>query len=356
MRKWIARADRSRIAASVLAGLVGVTAAAVVGSAGTAAAQPPNLPATDTTFTLAVVPDTQNEVVYRLSDAWFTRRMSWLVENEDELDLRFVTHTGDLVNWDRVDGPDTITHDQYERASAGLRLLEDAGIPYSLSIGNHDAAATCQGGSACPGDAHANLRNTESFNLFFPPSRFQNLGGLYEEGKIDNSFHTFTAGGLQWLVLNLELWPRTGVVEWAKGVVADHPYHNVIVNTHSHLTGNGQISQSGSYGDNSPQYLFDELYSRYPNIRIVVSGHTGVYAYRVDTGVHGNRIHQILSTYHDVVSTRLIEVDAATGSFTTRVFNHETGRDHADGSAFTVTGVNWVRPPAAPDERLAGRR
>ncbi|HEY8456506.1 MAG TPA: metallophosphoesterase [Actinopolymorphaceae bacterium] len=305
-------------------------------------------PATDTTFTIAVIPDTQNEVVYRLEDEWFKQRTQWLVDNADALNLKFVTHTGDVVNWYRIDN-ETVTYDQYIRASDALAVLDNAGIPYSLSIGNHDAAATCEGGAACPGeDTHANLRNTEVFNSFFPPSRFANLVRVYERNKIDNSYHTFTAGGLQWLVLNLELWPRKEVVNWAKGVVAGHPHHNVIIVTHSHLTASGDIAQTnGGYGDTSPQYVFDNLTSRYRNVRFVFSGHTGLHAYRVDSGVHGNTIYQIQSTYHDHASTRLVEIDTANGSFSTRVYSRETGQDHDDGSSFSVSDVEWVQAPPA---------
>ena len=53
------------------------------------------------------------------------------------LDIRFVAHTGDLVDWDTAD------HIQYVRASNALKKLDDARIPYALAIGNHDTAATC---------------------------------------------------------------------------------------------------------------------------------------------------------------------------------------------------------------------
>ena len=131
--------------------------------------------------------------------------------------------------------------------------------------------------SARPGeDTHANQRITETFNRYFGVQHAKNLQGTWEAGKIDNSYSTFAAGGVDWLVLNLELWPREGAIQWAKGVVASHPDHNVIVVTHSFLQGDGSIMQSnGGYGDTSPQHVFDELISQYDNIAFVFSGHTG---------------------------------------------------------------------------------
>ena len=156
-------------------------------------------------FTLAVIPDSQQEVLKPV-DGRLEERMTWLVANREALNLKMVLHVGDLLNWDTPD------HIQYVRASAALAVLDRAGLPYALALGNHDTAATTVGGSAAPGKVNANLRNTATYNTFFPLTRFKALGGVYEPGRIDTAYHTFTAGGLDWLVLNLELWARTGAV------------------------------------------------------------------------------------------------------------------------------------------------
>ncbi|WP_244237388.1 metallophosphoesterase [Corallococcus llansteffanensis] len=299
----------------------------------------PTTPApVDTKFTFVVIPDTQNEVVS--NSTLIDHRMQWLVDNRSALDLRFVTQTGDMMNWDTPD------HIQYVRASNALKKLDDARIPYALAIGNHDSAATCPGGSACPGNVNANLRNTTTFNTYFPVSRFQALAGVYETGKCDNAYHTFTAGGLNWLVLNLELWARTGAVDWAKTVIAAHPRHNVIVITHSHQTSSGGIEQgNGGYGNNSPQYVFNNALKLYPNVKFIFSGHVGSAAYSEVTGDQGNKIYQLLTTYHDASTnpTRLIEVDTAANTFSTRVYSPYTNAEKADGSKFTISNVSWVR-------------
>ena len=298
----------------------------------------PTTPVVDTKFTLVVIPDTQNEVVS--NSTLIDHRMQWLATNKSALDIRFVMQTGDLMNWDTPD------HIQYQRASNAIQKLDAAGIPYALAIGNHDTAATCPGGSACPGDVNANLRNTTTFNTYFPTTRFKALAGVYETGKCDNAYHTFTAGGLNWLVLNLELWARTGAVAWAKSVISQHPRHNVIVITHSHQTSSGGIEQTnGGYGNNSPQYVFDNALKLYPNVRFIFSGHVGTHAYREITGAQGNEIHQILTTYHDTTTnpTRLIEIDTAANTFSTRVYSPYTNAEKTDGSKFTITNVSWVR-------------
>lgn len=298
---------------------------------------PPPTPATDTKFSIAVYPDTQNEVFG--TDTRFINRTNWLVANKQNLDLRFVTHSGDMANWDTPD------HNQYVIASNAMKPLETAGVPYSIAIGNHDAAATCPGGSACPGQsASVGLRNTTTFNQFFPASRFAALRGQYEAGKVDNHYSTFNAGGKQWMVLVLELWPRPGAVAWAKAVVAEHPAHNVLVVTHAYLEGDGSIGGSnGGYGATSPRYLFDELIKPYPNVRMTFSGHVGIAGGREDTGAGGNKIASILGTFHSGTTNpvQIVEIDTAAETVSSRFFAPYTGESYPQYSR-TVTGMDWV--------------
>ncbi len=288
-------------------------------------------------FTLAVIPDTQQETVG--TSGRFDNRMQWLADNKAALNLQMVLHVGDMCNWDTPD------HQMFVRASAGMEILDKARIPYAIALGNHDTAAVKEGGSAAPGNTHTNLRITTTYNTYFPSTRFARLGGMFQPGKMDNAYHKFEAGGLDWLVINLELWPRSEVVEWAKGVVREHPKHNVIIVTHSHLTGAGTINQTnGGYGDNSPQFVFDNLLKVYPNVRLVFSGHNGTHGYRTDQGTTGNTLYQFLQCYHDNAAnpTRLIEIDPDNGTMKARVFCPSTGSDKTDGSTFTVTGIRWV--------------
>ncbi|OJU16820.1 MAG: hypothetical protein BGN88_08055 [Clostridiales bacterium 43-6] len=269
-------------------------------------------------FTIAVIPDTQQELT--ISDAinreFFKNRTNWLVANRESLDLRMVIQTGDLVNWD------TPMHEQYELGSAAMKVLDDAKIPNAVTIGNHDTAAVGVGGSAAdPTNTKTLVRNTTTFNTYFPVSRYPGIV-TFEPNKVDNAYRTFTASGKNWLVLTLELWPRAEVVNWAKTVVASHPFYNVIVSTHSYLDGSGNIYQKSDYGETSPQYLYDNLIKLYPNIKMVLCGHTGVAGSRVDTGVNGNKIVTVLGCFHSNSNNpvQLLEIDTYDNSVSTRAF------------------------------------
>jgi hypothetical protein len=287
-------------------------------------------------FTVAVMPDTQQET-WTDTDTRFKNRSQWLVDNASSLNLKFATHVGDVVDWGNV------VPAQFTRVKNGLSPLNGK-IPYSLTVGNHDTAAVCIGGSACPGaDAKVTVRDTTAFNNAFTESMFTDLKGEYESGKVDNSYSTFTAGGQNWMVLNLELWQRQGAIDWAKSVVASHANYNVIVATHSYLEPDGSISQSaGGYGATSPQHLFDTLIKVYPNIKIVVSGHVGGGASRVDTGTNGNKILSLLQCYHSRTTNpvRLLKISVSKGTVKNWVYAPYTNETLAGET--TTTGLDFT--------------
>lgn len=287
-------------------------------------ARPAPDPQVDARFSFAVIPDTQNEVFAGSHMARHVGRAQWLADNKSTLDLRFVLHSGDVTNWGERDAS------QYDIAMAGVAPLRQAGIPFAYTPGNHDTRAVCAGGSACPGEStRATVRELPLFNQYFN-GQFT-VTGRMEAGKLDNYYTLFEAGGVDWLVLSLELWPRTAAIDWAKSVVEAHPSHNVIVITHMYLDIDGQgvafISTSnGGYGANSPKVLFDRLISQYANVRFVFGGHTKQAGHRTDVGVHGNRIVSFLQAMHSSTNpVRIVEVDTAADDVSSWIYAPQNG-------------------------------
>lgn len=300
----------------------------------------------DGKFSLAIYPDTQNEV-YSATDPKLSNRNSYVVAQRAARDIRYVLHVGDVVSWDTATDANPTYHVQYDNASAGMKNLEAAGIPWAAAIGNHDTYAVGPtSGSARPGVVTSvAVRDTRTFNSYFSTARFKNIAGTFEAGKVDNAYRTFEAGGKKWLILNLELWPRAAAVTWAKGVVAANPDRNVIVLTHSYLNGNGTIyGSNGGYGATSPQYLYDNLIKLYPNIKMVFSGHVNPTAngVRTDTGVNGNKIVSMLSSWHSGTTNhvRFLEIDTARGTVSTDVYAPLTSTAYPTYTT-SVSGIAW---------------
>ncbi|MBI5382741.1 MAG: discoidin domain-containing protein [Opitutae bacterium] len=300
-------------------------------------------------FTLPILPDTQCELnaAYPNTPAMFTSQMNWLATNKTALSIPIVLHVGDIIDFDTDDAHGG-AHYMWIRASTGFAILDNAGLAYALALGNHDTGAVFNSGGAAPGDVNINVRDTTQFNSFFPVSRLTAQRGRYESGKSENAWYTFSAGGVQWLVITLEYCARQAPVDWAKKIVEDHPAHNVIFVTHYHLTGAGAINtNTGGYGDLNPLQIYDQLIKQYSNVRFVFSGHVDSSATRNDPGVFGNRIYQVLQDYQGTDLgggyIRLMDIDTTAGTVAGRMYSPYYNLTKTGASQFSFTGVNFIK-------------
>lgn len=290
-------------------------------------------------FTIPVLPDTQREI--NSKPEMFTSQMEWLAAHKDSLNIPIVLHVGDLVDFDN--------HDHYKRASEGFAILDRAKVPYAITLGNHDTEAVGEfSGSAAPGNVNANLRKTTKFNSYFPVSRFKLQKDRFENGKSDNAIYTFKAGGLKWLVITLEFCARQEPVTWANQMIAKYPRHNVIILTHFHLTSKGEIAPTNAgYGNLTVQSVYDQLISKHSNVLMVLSGHVGTSAYRIDLGEKGNRIYQLLQDYQgeDLGGgyIRLLEIDPKAKTISAKMYSPYYRKTKTDFSQFSFSGVEFIR-------------
>ncbi|MGF7078201.1 metallophosphoesterase [Mucilaginibacter sp. UYCu711] len=288
-------------------------------------------------FTLPVLPDTQEETCCK--PEMFFSQVKWLAAKRDSLNIPMVLSVGDVVNYDN--------NANWETASAGYEVFDKAGIPYAIAPGNHDTRAVgLWSGSAAPGNVNANVRITDKFNAYFPTSRYKNQRGRWEEGKSDNAYYTFQAGGYNWLVITLEFCARSGPVNWAAALIPQFPNHNVIIVTHYHLNGDGKISQTNAgYGDMSAQQIFDRL-KKFPNLCMILSGHVDYSALKVDKGPAGNNIYQILQDYQGKdfsgAYIRLLQIDPAKGTISAKMYSPYYNLTKQDDSQFVINDVKLV--------------
>ena len=314
-------------------------------------------------FTIAVIGDTQAET--QSYPALFNSRLQWLADNRASLNLKFVVQVGDLVQFDQPDGYPLAypqpAHYMYTNADTGFDILDAVGVPYAICVGNHDTAVvggtdtgdwtgncTYNSGSVGCGEPWINIRITDTFSLpqFFPPNRFPDLQSVFESGKSDNCYHTFSAGGVDWLVVNNELNPRAAAFQWAKDVVAAHPNHNVIYITHSFMHNSGLMGKEGYVGDGvTPTEVRDQLLKVYPNVKMVYSGHVGSAANMLITGNSGNTVYCFVQNVFSANNawTRTLEIDTSAGTIESTYFATNTGANWTSTPTnVTYSGVSFV--------------
>lgn len=290
-------------------------------------------------FTIPVFPDTQVEIGDK-PEMYFSQ-IDWIISKKDSLNIPFVLHVGDLVNFDN--------YEHYEVASQGLDKLDRHRIPYAIALGNHDTEAVGEySGSAAPGNVNQNLRKTAKFNAYFPANRFINQRGRYEQGKSDNAYYTFKVGNTNWLVINLEFCLRLGAINWAGDIIKQYHAYNVILLTHYYLTPKGEVGETNAgYGDFSPKDILDNLVKRYENIKFVLSGHVVSSAYRVEKLENGNTVYQILQDYQHEDSgggyLRLLTFDIDRSTVSAKMYSPFYHQTKQDSSSFSFQGVNFLK-------------
>ncbi|HEY1598222.1 MAG TPA: metallophosphoesterase [Pirellulales bacterium] len=252
----------------------------------------------DGSFSIVALPDTQ--IYCETYPQHFYNQTEWIVANKAKHNIQFVVHLGDITNRN--------TRPQWEVAQRAVQKL-DGQVPYSLVLGNHD----CGPGGNC------STRDT-LLNEYFPlaTARTQpTFGGVKDDGRLDNSYHTFSAAGQKFLVLALEWGPRDESVAWADTIVAQHPKHRVLLTTHAYMYfdetrydwtkyGKDQKWNPHSYGTaklagstNDGQQLWDKLIAKHPNFFMTLNGHV------LEDGLArltsplpgGNEVHQMLVNY-----------------------------------------------------------
>jgi len=166
-------------------------------------------------WTLVLLPDTQN---YSLKyPGLFTMQTHWIVKNKDKYNIRYVIGLGDIT--------DRNTDPEWRHAQEAIAEL-DGQVPYALVPGNHDYTP------------HGDPAGKTGMNKYLPAAKFKSwptFGGVMQEGQITNSYHLFSAGGTDWIILALEWAPRDATVQWANQILAKYPDRKAILVTHAYL-------------------------------------------------------------------------------------------------------------------------
>ena len=300
-------------------------------------------------YTFAVLPDTQ--VYAQIYPGLLDAQTAWIAENVNKHNIVYVFHLGDITN--------NNTPAEWQHAIDAFSLL-DGVVPYAIVPGNHDY-----------GPAGNAADRTTLMNDYFSYQRISawpTFGGAYESGKLDNTYHLFSVGKRDFILLALEWGPRDEVIAWANQLMDNHPDRWGIMITHAYLnnddlrydytdTAHPQDFDPHFYatpGVNDGEELWQKLVRRHKFI-MVLNGHvlgdgTGYLASMTDTGI---TCHQMLSNYlfrnlggEDYMRLVEIQPDGATVRVSSYSPLYDSYLTDADQSySFTL---DWPAVPAAP--------
>lgn len=206
-------------------------------------------PIKDFSYSFAFVGDTQ--IITESYPDKLSKIYDWIINNKNDKKIKYVFGLGDITNSD--------TDREWNDALKQISKLNGK-IPYSLVRGNHDS--------------------TEKFVKYFNNNTYKNqFEGFYQD-SINNSWRTFKAGKVNYLLITFDYGPSDDVLKWAAEIIENHPNHQVIITTHAYMFRDGTTLDdkdvwppSSTGGSNDGDDIWEKLVSKYENIVLVVSGH-----------------------------------------------------------------------------------
>ena len=301
------------------------------------------------TFTLAVIPDTQNYLDYsHQRDEGFALDGSDLfiqqmqdVANRD--DVVFVAAVGDVWQHQTLDidpqhaarGLKAIHNPifalelapsqkaltvEIPKAVEGYKILARADIPFGVAPGNHDYDAMWSDSGFPPNLQTKKLAMTpEDLGILHIGGldNFRSVFGSEGEFFKDKSWYVasyrgganaaqvFSAGGYRFLHITLEMGADNWVLAWAADVIEAHPGYPTIITTHDYLNTRSErlanplvdLKRVDPDYHNTAEETWEKLISSYDQVFLVLCGHHHGQGRRIDNNHYDHKVYQILANY-----------------------------------------------------------
>ncbi len=201
----------------------------------------------------------------------FDKETQWIADHKDELGIKYVAHTGDIVN-------KATAEFQWINADRSMKILDDANVPYGVIQGNHDVNAY--------------------YSTYFGESRFANkpfYAGNTNNNK--NHYDLISANGTDFIIMYLGWGYKQADMDWANGILKQYKDRKAILAVHEYL-----YYDSGNYGTDDAidaVDLMSEVVTPNSNVFMVLCGHHQAAMYNVKR-IGGKVVYENLHDYQDV--------------------------------------------------------
>ncbi|MDR7080551.1 LPXTG-motif cell wall-anchored protein [Neobacillus niacini] len=176
----------------------------------------------------------------------FERQTNWIAENKDKLKIKYVFHTGDVV--DEAD-----QEYQWNYADEYMKVLEYNHVPYGVLAGNHDV--------------NHKTNDYTQFSKWFGEDRFkdkQHYGGSYKNNR--GHYDLISSNGNDFIMLYMGWGIQDEDLKWMDDVLKQYPNRKAILNFHEYLLVSGNRSPLGNK-------IYNEVVLANENVIAVLSGH-----------------------------------------------------------------------------------
>ncbi len=228
----------------------------------------------DYAYSFAVIGDIQSMTYYY--PELLIQQFEWIRDNAEEKKIAFSVGLGDIT--------ETNTKAEYLKVIEAYDKI-DGIVPFSIIRGNHERTSS---------------NDTTMYDTYITQDRYGDeiTGSL--DGTMHNTYRIIQIGKVKYMFMNLDLVLSDEAIEWANGIISEHPECHVIVSTHAYKNMSGTyltLATKGQFGvQNDSEVLWDRLLSQHENIVMMLYGHSpkDTIYYKQREGVHGNKVTEML--------------------------------------------------------------
>ncbi|WP_035606421.1 SUMF1/EgtB/PvdO family nonheme iron enzyme [Haloferula sp. BvORR071] len=302
----------------------------------------------DENFTVVALPDTQNYTSLTSPTDTFTRQTQWVLDNKETLNIKFLTHLGDIVN-----SPTNTS--QWTRATDAMNLL-NAQLAYGTCPGNHDLAS---GSNHYLERFGPNPTHASSVGRWINPATNQVYDwyrGSSPRGY--SSYQIVPVNGRDFMFMHLDHDCPDEDMAWASSVLSAHPQVLTMITTHNYLaetggtgvfgTGTGERGYTAqpnvSIGPdrNKPEEVFNALVKPFNQVYMVICGHMFAIYNLEKINAAGNTVHEVLCDYQSLPNG---------GNGFLRIMDFRPGENKIYNSTYSPTLGRYVDPNLAADRQ-----
>lgn len=209
----------------------------------------------------------------------YTNMNQWIADNAEEWKIKYVFHTGDIVD-------DCDMAGEWVNADKAMKILDDANIPYGVLGGNHDVFAGAE--------------NYGNYWKYFGADRFADknyYGGTYKNNL--GHYDLISADGQDFIMIYMSWDIYTEELEWMNEILRKYPDRKAILAFHRYI-GVGAGEQKLDY---TGKLIQNEVVAKNSNVMAVIDGHYHGASLQTDAfdddgdGVAERTVYQICTDY-----------------------------------------------------------
>lgn len=206
----------------------------------------------------------------------FTTDVNYILNNRDKLNIKYVIHTGDIVD-------DMTESYQWVNANNALKLFDNFNMPYGVLAGNHDV-------------------NEESLDYAkyceeYGESRFNNsfyYGESYKNNK--GHYDLISANQNKFIIIYMGYGVTSDECTWMNKVLQENQDRKAILCFHNYINTDGNLDEDG-------KEIYDNVVKNNSNVFMVLNGHYHGVSRRIEEiddnndGIKDRRVYEVLADY-----------------------------------------------------------